>query len=149
MHKWSPNSAGAMFDSLQRCSRPPKLLNTSIDDPFVRPVRLTTKKERGSTRIWDLGMGTSHHQIARAQCSAPSIAVDDHCLTPTRSYTESGLGSCGSTPPFLLLAFRSAKITCFFDFFDFFDSQSYGKRSINICSFLRHPNISRRSIWSI
>ncbi len=37
-------------------------------------------------------MGTSHHQIARAQCSAPSIAVDDHRSTPTRaSYARIGL----------------------------------------------------------
>ena len=44
-------------------------ITITIDDPFVRPF--VFKKSRGSTQIWELGMATSHHQIARAHCFPP------------------------------------------------------------------------------
>ena len=90
-------------------------------------------------------MATRHHQIARAQCSAPSIAVDDRCSTPTRGdYARLGLVTLPSrwNATILMLAFRCAKNTCFFNFFDsfwlfqLFDSESYGKQPINISSFI-------------
>ena len=45
-------------------------ITITIDDPFVGPFVLF-KKSLGSTHIWELGMATSHHQIAPAQCSTP------------------------------------------------------------------------------
>ena len=75
-------------------------------------------------------MGTSHHQIARAQCSAPSMAADDHCSTPTRSdYARLGLvplPSRWNATISSLLANRGARSHAFstFSTFQLFDSES-------------------------
>ena len=107
MHKVSPNSAGAMFGSPHRC-RPP-LLHTD-------------KKEQGSTQ--GIGIGTSYHQILRAQCVAP------RCRRPALLNTDKGrLCQIRASPVakkierhhFFMLAFHYTKITCFFDFFNFFN----------------------------
>ena len=42
----------------------------ALDDPFARPFVLS-KKSLGSIQIWELGIATSYHQIARAQCFPP------------------------------------------------------------------------------
>ena len=46
-------------------------ITITIDDPLVRPFVFLSKKSLGSKQIWELGIATRHHQIARAQCLPP------------------------------------------------------------------------------
>ena len=54
-------------------------ITIATDDPFIRPF--VFKKSLGSRQIWELGMATSRHQIAQAQCSAPR-SICERCRQP-------------------------------------------------------------------
>ncbi len=55
-------------------------ITIASDDPFARPFVLL-KKSMGSTQTWELGLATSRHQIAQAQCSAPR-SICERCRSP-------------------------------------------------------------------
>ena len=55
-------------------------ITITIDDPFIRPF-VSFIKSLASTQKWDLGLATSHHQIALAQCSAPR-SICERCRRP-------------------------------------------------------------------
>ena len=81
--------------------RPPSRINTASDDPLTRqfvspyhylakpPIRSSlmvfdiVEQEHGSTQ-GKFGICISCHQILRARRSAPRIAADHRCFTPTR-----------------------------------------------------------------
>ena len=60
-------------------------ITITIDDPFARPF--VFKKSMGSTQKEDLGLATSCHQIAQAQCSLPH-SICERCRRPPLLYTD-------------------------------------------------------------
>ena len=108
------------------------------------------KKEHGSTQ-WGLGIATSYHQILRARCFPPACRPSPLLDTNKGQLYQiwfSATAKQAKHHHFLLLAIRCANIA-FVSTFRYVNSESHGRLSINVSSFLWRPHTCQRSLCII